>query len=248
MHAYLNTATKLVRNLSKPLLRCFDNLETKPAKQEEQIKQLREALESKIYTELLKIYPDHEFAFPGLLIKNDRDIVWHINVLSGENNFRHRIPHFATVITIYEKQKPQHALIFDPILQELFTATKGAQTSLNNTALRVSTIKELETALIGTNFNFTQVENLRRTGCPALELAYVAAGRLDAFVGKEVNNHDINAGTLLIKVAGGLFGDWRGDNKQEENGELIAANPKLFKELIQLLHGKSNASDAVEEL
>lgn len=241
MHAYLNTATKVVRTISKVLVRGFDDLETNPQKLDEQVQRLREKLESKIYTDLLKTYPDHEFAFPGLVIKNHASIVWHINVLSGEENFRRGIPHFAIVMTICEKNKPQHALIFNPMLQELFTATKGNQVQLNNKRLRVTTIKELDEALVAANFNFARPQ-LYRTGCPALDLAYVAAGRFDGFVGKDVNNNDMTAGTLMVKVAGGLFGDWQGDTKQEETGELIAANAKLFKELLRATNGSASIS------
>ncbi len=233
MHAYLNIATKVIREVSKVLLRGYDNLESTPEKRDQQIIKLREKLEAKIYTALLERYPRHEFAFPGLTIKNEAETVWHIDVLSGEANFRRGIPHFAMVITINEKNKPQHALVFDPILQEMFTVTKNASAQINNQRIRISSTQELEEAMIGSNFNFDH-ENLRRTGCPALLLAYVANGRLDGFVGRNLSYYDITAGSLMVKVCGGMFADFQGDTKHEETGELVAATPKLFKALLQI--------------
>ncbi len=232
MHAYLNKATKILRDASKILLRGYDNLESTPEKIDTQLHKLREKLEATVYTELLEAYPEHEFSFPGLTIKNQADIVWHIQVLSGEDNFRHGIPHFAMVVSIFDKNKIQHSLIFDPILQEIFTASRGANAQISRKRIRVSNTKEMDQAIIGSNINFNHT-NLRQTGCAALQLAYVASGRLDGFVGKALSHCDLTAGSLLVKIAGGIFSDWQGDAKHEHTGELIASNPKLFKALLQ---------------
>lgn len=234
MHAYLNTATKVVRTISKILLRGFDNLESDPRKLDDHMRKVREQAESKMYAELQKAYPKHEFSFPGLVIKHSADTIWQIDVLSGETNFRHGIPHFAITIAIRENKKVQHSLIYNPLLQELFTATRGEQTNLNDKRMRVSTIKTLENALIATNYNLAHAP-VRNTGCPALELAYVAAGRYDGFIGKDLTVYEIAASSLLVKTAGGLFGDFMGDTKCEETGELVAGNSKLFKELLQIV-------------
>ncbi|MBX9705044.1 MAG: inositol monophosphatase, partial [Gammaproteobacteria bacterium] len=204
------------------------------SKIDDHMRKVREQAESKIYTELQKAYPKHEFAFPGLVVKHTADTIWQIDVLSGEANFRHGVPHFAITIAIRENKKVQHCLVYNPLLQELFTATRGEQTNINNKRVRVSTTKTLENALLATNYNLAHAP-VRQTGCPALELAYVAAGRYDGFIGKDLTVYEIAAGSLLVKTAGGLFGDFMGDTKCEETGELVAGNTKLFKELLQIV-------------
>lgn len=234
MHAFINKATAVLRDNGKLLLRTYDNLESDTDKAVTQTQKLREKLEAKIHTELSNIYPKHEFTFPDLTIKNDAEIVWHIDVLNGQANFQRGIPQFAMVITICEKQKPQHAIVYDPILHECFTATKGQHAKLGQKRIRVANSKEHEHALVSSNttlnFNVTH-----KTGCNALQAAYVAAGRIDAFIGDNLSYCELSAASLLVKVAGGLFCDWQGDNKTEETGQLIVTNKYLLKPLLQQL-------------
>lgn len=114
----------------------------------------------------------------------------------------------------------------------MFTATKSENAQLNRKNIRVSNTTEAAEAIIGSNFNFNHPQ-LRQTGCSALQLAYVACGRLEGFVGKHLSSDDLAVGSLLVKSAGGLVSDWQGDQKTEETGNIIATNKKLFKELLK---------------
>jgi myo-inositol-1(or 4)-monophosphatase len=235
MHAFLNKATAVLRDNGKLILRNYDNLESTIEKASVQTQKLREKLEAKIETELFEFYPKHKFIFSdAITTDNEAEITWHIDVLNGQENFQRGIPHFAMTITIFEKHKPQHAVIYDPLLQECFTATNGQHTQLARKRIRVTNIKELDQALIASNINL-DFKPSQQTGCTALQLAYVAAGRLDAFIGTKLSYCELTAGSLLIKVAGGLFSDWQGDNKIEQTGQLIATNKYLLKPLLQNL-------------
>ncbi len=184
---------------------------------------------------------------------NNDDYLWIIDPLDGTTNFIHNFPHFSVSIALQHKGKIEHGVIYDPIRQELFTASRGQGAHLNNRRLRVSTHKELEGSLLGTGFPFKslpvlkpyhtiletitpQAAGIRRSGSAALDLAYVAAGRLDGFWEFGLNSWDIAAGILLIKEAGGLVSDAQGKEDYLESGNVVTGNPKLFKALLQVIN------------
>lgn len=214
------------------------------------------ASEKEIIFHLKKAYPDHAFLGEesGASGAADAEYRWIIDPLDGTTNFIHGIPHFAVSIACEYRGQLEHAVVLDPIRREEFTASRGRGAQINGRRIRVSERKSLDGALIGTGIPFKSrceaqipayvqslqivAENtagLRRAGAAALDLAYVAAGRLDAFWEMALAPWDIAAGTLLIREAGGLISDFKGGNDYMESGNVVCGNPKCFKGLLQLV-------------
>jgi myo-inositol-1(or 4)-monophosphatase len=155
-------------------------------------------------------------------------------------------------IGIQQRRALTHAVIYDPVRNELFTASKGRGAFLNDRRIRVSTLTKFGDALVGTGFPFKELGRLdlytrqlqtmmktcvgvRRAGAAALDLAYVACGRLDAFWELGLSPWDMAAGALLIQEAGGLVGDLQGEQTYLESGDIAAATPKVFAALLEAL-------------
>ena len=168
--------------------------------------------------------------------------LWVIDPIDGTTNFIHGFPQFAVSIGLFVNGVLQHGLIYDPTRDELFTATKGAGAYLNR----------LSECLIGTGFPYRNDQNLdhyltlfkrmtlscaglRRPGAASLDLAYVAAGRLDGFFEGDLKPWDMAAGVLLIQEAGGLVGQYDGEEGYLASGQIMAANPKIFAQMASLL-------------
>jgi myo-inositol-1(or 4)-monophosphatase len=179
--------------------------------------------------------------------------VWVIDPLDGTTNFIHGFPQFAVSIALVVNGALQQACIYDPSRDELFTATKGAGAYLNNRRLRVATETRLSECLIGTGFPFRDDQDLdqytknfrkmtrlcaglRRPGAAALDLAYVAAGRFDGFFEADLKPWDMAAGVLLIQEAGGLVGNYQGNESYFQTGQIMAANPRIFAQMAQILN------------
>ena len=199
---------------------------------------------------MLKAYPNH-----GILAEESGEIIgsedyrWIIDPLDGTTNYLHGFPHFAVSIACQSKGRLEHAVVYDPLKQEIFAASRGDGATLNNRKIRVTALKTTQGALLGTGFPFKHKEQLdeflalfneffktasdiRRAGSAALDLAYVASGRLDGFWEAGLKSWDVAAGALIVREAGGLIGDYKGDEHYLENGQIIAANPKLFGEML----------------
>ena len=218
----------------------------------------RQAEERAIDT-LLKAYPNH-----GILAEESGEIAgtedyrWIIDPLDGTTNFLHGFPHFAVSIACQMNGRLEHGVIYDPLKQELFTASRGDGATLNNRRIRVTHIKTTQGALLGTGFPFkdhneldtflklfneffTSASDIRRAGSAALDLAYVAAGRLDGYWESGLKSWDIAAGALIVREAGGIVGDYTGGEKHLDNGQVIAGNPKIFGDMLRKiqLHTKN---------
>ena len=177
---------------------------------------------------------------------------WVIDPLDGTSNYLHGWPHWCVSIALVENGEPQHAVIYDPLRNELFTATRGAGAQLNERRIRVSDRKELKGAMLVTGFPprervragaqlecvrelLRDAEDIRRTGSAALDLAYVACGRADAYFESGLKNWDLAAGVLLVREAGGRVADFRGaalarmDAPEAIGRQVIAANVKLVE-------------------
>jgi myo-inositol-1(or 4)-monophosphatase len=181
-------------------------------------------------------------------IDQQSDVTWIIDPLDGTRNFLHGIAHFAISIAVQVKNQIEHAVILDPIKHECFTASRGRGAQLNNRRIRVNSKIHLDNALIGygkyTNANQTTAtqnflnhglnhRSLRRLGCAALDLAYVANGRLDGYFGMNLNSWDRAAGMLLILEAGGVLTNFSGISETEGDKQLLAGNPKLVKAIVE---------------
>lgn len=190
-------------------------------------------------------------ALPGAA-DNEAEHLWVIDPLDGTTNFIHGFPQYCVSIGLLQRGVVTQAVIYDPNRNDLFVATKGRGAFLNDRRLRVSKRHRLNEALLGTGFPFKNLETLdrylamfrlmtgqsagiRRAGAAALDLANVAAGRLDGFFEIGLKPWDIAAGTLLVTEAGGLVGDFQGDPDYLHTGDVLAGTPKIFGQLVGML-------------
>ncbi len=256
IHPMLNIAVQAARQSSRMILRYMDQMdkvEITEKSQNDFVTQIDKLSEEIIITEIHKAYPHHAIlAEESGHGKNDHDYCWIIDPLDGTRNFMHGYPQFCISIALTKKNVVELGLVYDPIRQELFTATRGQGAYLNSRRIRISQNRKMDKALIGTGFPFRNKENIknymaafenvftqcgdiRRAGSAALDLAYVACGRLDGFWESNLQIWDIAAGSLMIKEAGGIVCDFQGGETHLERGNIIAGNPKILKELIALI-------------
>ncbi|MCG6969455.1 MAG: inositol-1-monophosphatase [Gammaproteobacteria bacterium] len=253
MQPMLNIAVRAARNAGNIIARSVDRLDqlTVTVKAENDfVSEIDRQAEQEIIYTIRKAYPNHSILAEESGSDGDNDFVWIIDPLDGTTNFLHGFPQFAVSIGLKHKGRLEQAVVYDPLRQELFTASRGCGAHLNDRRIRVSKHKELEGALLGTGFPFKQQQHLdaylntfkalfpmtagiRRAGSAALDLAYVAAGRLDGFWEIGLNPWDMAAGVLLIQEAGGLVSDFSGGNDFLTTGNIVTANPKVFKAMLQ---------------
>lgn len=207
-----------------------------------------------IVRHLQRAYPDHTFVGEegGKVGKAGSDYEWVIDPLDGTTNFLYGIPQFAVSLALKHKGRLLVGVVYDPLRDEMFAAARGEGATLNSRRIRVSERTSLQGALLGTGIPFRPDQNLelylqtlkallpdtagvRRPGSAALDLAWVACGRFDAFWELGLKEWDMAAGVLLVQESGGLVGDLRGENTHMDSGDVLAANPKLFKEMLQRL-------------
>jgi len=260
MHPMLNTAVKAARKAGTIITRAafdVDKLTIRAKRQHDFVSEVDHAAEDAIISVLRDAYPDHGFLAEESGYKDkQRDYIWVIDPLDGTTNFLHGFPQYCVSIGLMHKGKPTQAVVFDPNRNELFTASKGAGAFLNDRRIRVSKVDKMDGALIGTGFPFKVIENVddylrmlknvmkttsgvRRPGAAALDLAYVACGRIDGFWEIGLSPWDMCAGALLIREAGGLVGDMEGNEGFMDKGEIVAANAKLFAALLKTLHDRT---------
>lgn len=204
---------------------------------------------------LFKAYPEHSITgvHSGAIEMGEATAKpasghsWHIDPLSGLNNYAHGLPMFAFCLICKIKGRTEHVIIINPVTSEEFTASRGQSAQLNGRRIRVSALKELQTSLVmqesaaayqPRHLKIHQAlaakgSQLQTQGSPALALAYTAAGRADACCLQGADSVELEAGALLVQEAGGLLGDVDGGNPKLDSGNLVAANPKLFKLLLQ---------------
>ena len=255
----LNTAVKAARKAGSIITRAsfdVDKLTVRRKQQNDFVSEVDDAAEDAIISTLRDAYPDHGFLAEESGYKDrDAEYLWIIDPLDGTTNFLHGVPQYCVSIGLLQKGIPQQAVVFDPNRNELFTATRGVGAYLNDRRIRVSRTDKIEDALLGTGFPFKEVSNLddyvrmlknamrtcsgvRRPGAAALDLAWVACGRYDGFWEMGLSPWDMAAGALLIREAGGLVGDFEGNEGFLDKGRIVAANSKLFASLLKLLHEK----------
>jgi len=206
--------------------------------------------EQEIIQTLKRAYPSHAVIGEESGGEADSDYVWVIDPLDGTTNFLHGFPHFAVSIALLHRGTIDVGVVYDPVRDELFTAKRGGGATLDGRRLRMAKRRGLEEAIIGTGFPFKYPEHLtaymgmfedvlrrsgdvRRTGSAALDLAWVAADRMDGFWEIGLNPWDIAAGTLFIREAGGIVSDLEGGERHLERGDVAAGSPKLIKELLR---------------
>ena len=217
------------------------------------VTQVDGAAEEAVMEIVRKSYPDHGFiAEESGETTPDAEYLWIIDPLDGTTNFIHGFPQYAVSIAVQHRGALTHAVVYDPTKNELFTASKGRGAFLNDRRIRVSKCQKLDDALVGTGFPFKELSRLdlylrqlqtfmskssgvRRAGAAALDLAYVACGRLDAFWELGLSKWDMAAGALLITEAGGLVADTLGEQNFMEQGDIVAATPKVFPAMLEAM-------------
>jgi myo-inositol-1(or 4)-monophosphatase len=258
MHPTLTIAVKAARragNIINRGSRDLDRLTVTAKGPKDFVSEIDRAAESAIVETLLEAYPDHAILAEEGTAKGanaEAENVWIIDPLDGTTNFLHGFPQYCVSIALAHKGQVTQGVIYDPVRNDLFTATRGRGAYLNDRRIRVSKRTQLKECLIGTGFPFrdgsfldaylammrTMIEHtagLRRPGAAALDLAYVAAGFYDGFFEVGLNPWDVAAGSLLVLEAGGLIGDLSGEGDFLHGGEVIAATPKIFAQMVTLL-------------
>jgi myo-inositol-1(or 4)-monophosphatase len=256
MHPILNIAVRAARRAGSIIARASldpSALNVRSKRVNDFVTQVDQAAEQAIIEVVKKAYPDHGFlAEESGRSGSDAETVWIIDPLDGTTNFIHGFPQYCVSIGVQHRGSLSHAVVFDPNRNELFTASKGVGAFLNDRRIRVSKCIRLKEALVGTGFPFKELGRLtlysrqlrhmmegtagvRRAGAAALDLAYVACGRLDAFWELGLSPWDTAAGALLVTEAGGLVGDLRGEQTWLESGDVCAATPKIFPALLDEL-------------
>jgi myo-inositol-1(or 4)-monophosphatase len=203
---------------------------------------------------LKRAYPDHHFLGEesGDTGSELSEYRWIIDPLDGTTNFLHSLPHYAVSIALEYQGRLELGVIYNPSNQELFTAERGGGAFLNNRRIRVAGLRSLEGALLGTGFPFRAdqdverylktfralhgpLSGIRRAGSAALDLAYVASGRLDGFWEFGLLPWDMAAGILMVREAGGIVIDFSGKEEFMASGNVIAANPKITHAMLKAI-------------
>jgi len=258
MHPLLNIAIKAARRAGSIINRAALGggvLEIRAKRAQDFVTQVDKEAEAAIIEIVRRAHPEHAIlAEESGSIESGRsgeraEYCWVIDPLDGTTNFIHGFPQYCVSIAILRRDVLAHAVVYDPLKNELFTASKGAGAYLDDRRIRVSKCSQLKEALIGTGFPFRELSRLdlfmrqframvsstsgvRRAGAAALDLAYVACGRLDGFWELGLSRWDMAAGALLILEAGGLVSGLGGEADYLDSGDIVAASPKLFPQLL----------------
>jgi myo-inositol-1(or 4)-monophosphatase len=255
MHALLNIAVRAARRAGEIIVRSLvrvEGLQVTAKGRNDFVSEVDRAAEREIIDTIRHSYPQHAFLAEESGKSGENDTVWIIDPLDGTTNFLHGFPTFAVSIACQHKGRLEHAVVYDPMRQELFTTSRGTGAQVDGKRMRVSQRRTLEGALIATGFPYRanakyiddylamlktvmqKTAGIRRPGSAALDLAYVAAGRVDGFWEIGLEPWDTAAGALLIQEAGGRIGTLTG-NDFNLSGNVIAGNPRVYVALVAAL-------------
>ena len=246
----------IVRNMDR-----IDRLTIATKRSNDFVSEVDHKAEAAIIDVLKQAYPEHGiFAEESGKSDEDASYQWVIDPLDGTTNFLHGFPQFAVSIALLHKKRLEIGVIYDPVSQELFTAARGEGAQLNEKRIRVSGHTGIAGALLGTGFPYTDqsyldtyletmkalmapAAGIRRPGSAALDLAWTAAGRLDGFWEFNLEPWDIAAGALIVREAGGIVTDFEGREDYLSSGDIIAASPKVFPEMLNKIEAIVRRSD-----
>ena len=251
----LNTAVKAARRAGNIIVRATRNLDVVVVREKaanDFVTEVDREAERAIITTLHEAYPGHAILAEESGASGTSEFQWIIDPLDGTTNFLHGFPQYCISIALEHRGIVSQGVVYDPVKNDLFTASRGRGAYLNENRIRVSKRLQLKSSLVGTGFPFKELVHLdaymamlrdmmkgtagvRRAGSAALDLAYVAAGRLDGFWELGLARWDMAAGSLLITEAGGLVGDLQGNEGFMQSGYIVAGNPKVFGEMLRLL-------------
>ena len=255
MHPLLNIAVTAARAAGSIIVRYLDRVDTLTVSSKhmnEFVTEVDREAEAIIIGHIRKAYPGHAILAEESGAEGEHEYRWIIDPLDGTTNYVHGFPQFCVSIAVEHRGLLEQGVVFDPLRQELFTASRGAGARLDERRIRVSRRGGLEGALLGTGFPFrgsydlgTYLETMRalipksagirRAGAAALDLAYVASGRLDGFWEFGLQPWDMAAGVLLIREAGGLTTDPLGDEHYMSSGDIVTGSPKVLRELLKVI-------------
>ncbi|WP_432453901.1 MULTISPECIES: inositol-1-monophosphatase [unclassified Agarivorans] len=266
MHAMLNIAIRAARNAGKVVTQAYaqlDKIETTTKGANDYVTNVDKAAEKTIIDTLRNAFPDHSIIAEesGVSTGKDDEYQWVIDPLDGTTNFIKGIPHFSISIALRVRGKTEHGVVYDPLRNELFAASRGKGAQLNGYRLRVNKAKDLENTLIATGFPFkrkhyiesylpmfaaifAECSDIRRTGSAALDLAYVAAGRHDGFFELNLKPWDIAAGELIAREAGAIVTDFVGNTEFYQSGNVVCASPKVLKHMLACI--RPHLTDAIK--
>ncbi|EIL87764.1 inositol monophosphatase/fructose-1,6-bisphosphatase family protein [Rhodanobacter fulvus Jip2] len=252
---HVTIAARAARSAGNIILRYMnriDGLNVVEKQQLDFVSEVDKLAEAEIIKELRRAYPDHAILAEESGAIGKGPLTWVIDPLDGTHNYLRGIPHFSVSIALLEKGVPIHAVVFDPLRDELYTASKGDGAYLNDRRMRVGKRENLGGAMIGTGFPFRQrqhlvpqldmtrailgqAEDIRRSGSAALDLAYVAAGRYDGYFEIGLKPWDLAAGVLLVHEAGGRYCDFAGRDGIPASGNIIAGNLHVAKAMVDAI-------------
>ncbi|GGY56390.1 inositol monophosphatase [Pseudoduganella albidiflava] len=259
MHPMLNTAVKAARRAAAVINRAsfdLDRVSFAEKNPNDFVTDVDRAAEEAVIEVLQKAYPSHAFLGEesGTTgnVNDESEFVWIIDPLDGTTNFIHGFPQYAVSIALQQRGVITLGVVYDPVRNELFTAEKGAGAFLNDKRIRVRKLDRIAGALLGTGYKngspkaleeylkmygimAERCHGVRRAGSAALDLAYVASGRLDGYYEKSLQPWDIAAGTLLVTEAGGIAGEFNGESDYMRTGHVIAGSPRVFGQMVGLL-------------
>ncbi|MBM38128.1 MAG: inositol monophosphatase [Woeseia sp.] len=255
MHGLLNIAVMAARRAGAVLGRNFNKREkliVESKSHNDFVSSADFAAEKAIIEVIHKHYPDHAIHAEESGIHGNSDHVWIIDPLDGTTNYLHGFPTFAVSIGLQINGRLEHAVVYDPMREELFSASRGQGAQLDGHKIRVSGIKDLQGALVGTGIPYRDANEdiqpylamlskvakntsgIRRPGAASLDLCYVASGRLDAFWETGLAPWDLAAGTLIIREAGGIVSGMDGKENHLESGHVLAGSPRIYRGLAKL--------------
>ncbi|MDD1784196.1 inositol-1-monophosphatase [Enterovibrio sp. ZSDZ35] len=267
MHPMLNIAIRAARKAGDFIAKSAenpDNVEASSKGTNDFVTNVDTSAEHIIIDVIKKSYPEHCIVSEeaGVVSGKDTDYQWIIDPLDGTTNFVKSFPHFSVSIALRIKGRTEIACVYDPIRNELFSAQRGAGAQLNSKRIRVGEAKDLSGTILATGFPFKAKQHsegfmkvvsalfvdcadFRRTGSAALDLCYVAAGRVDGFFELGLKPWDIAAGELIAREAGAICTDFSGGTDYVQSGNIVTANPKVLKNILAKI--RDNANEAMKK-
>lgn len=254
-HPLLNIAVRAAREAGNVIARNIDRFDAFTVSEKavnEFVTDIDRTAERRIIDTVRRSHPGHAFLAEESGAHGHSDFEWIVDPLDGTANFIRGFPHVAVSIGVRHRGRMEHGVVFDPLRQELFTASRGSGARLNERRIRVTSKSSLKGALLGGGFVTREIDRIeshlaalriwlsslaqvRRTGSAALDLAYVAAGRLDGFWEVGLNPWDLAAGVLLVQEAGGMVTEPGGGDDYLRSGDVVAANPKMLRTMLRAM-------------
>ena len=262
MHGMVNIAVRAARRAGELMIRQLNRLESLEITEKsrnEYVTEVDRIAEDAIIEVIYDHYPDHSILAEESGQRGSNEYQWIIDPLDGTTNYIHGFPVFAVSIAVTHNGQLEHGVVYDPLRQEIFTASRGQGAQVDGRKIRVSKRPSMQHSLIATGFPYrgnkehlddylemlksviSVSAGIRRPGSAALDLCYVAAGRVDGFWELGLNIWDIAAGALMIKEAGGRISDFHGTDAYLQSGDVVAGSPKIYAGLSKLLapHAKN---------